>query len=206
MSKLEQTYLVGPTLSLRAVEEADAASEPLLAAKLVSPRKLRCRSEDRRRTGGRRHHPRGGAHQRRCHRRVGGDLVRCAVGVLPAICRALAYGRARGCRDGGNRRARVAISRGRGWQYRGADGNPRRPAEGRSTRSNVSGARRCYRYREAKIWRGERRDLLAYPYFNKRTLSIFGERSSHRKPDRARGRSPAPKHGRTSKTHRQSAR
>lgn len=37
------------------------------------------------------------------------------------------------------------------------------------------GARRCYRYREAKLWRGERRDWLAYQYFNGKTLAVFGE-------------------------------
>lgn len=37
------------------------------------------------------------------------------------------------------------------------------------------GARFCYRSREAMMHRGERRDWLAYQYFNKKTLAVFGE-------------------------------
>jgi RimJ/RimL family protein N-acetyltransferase len=57
------------------------------------------------------------------------------------------------------------------------------------------GARFCVREREATMYRGHRRDSIGYQYFNKKTLAIFGEPEiTPEGPVEREVSNPAPKH------------
>lgn len=174
MTDVKQTYLVGPNIHLRAVEESDAASEPswrpswFPRARAVSEAKI----EDE---------------------YSGGDTTLVAVrnsdGVIvgsvliwfdgawahsqPFAARWLTDDQAASVQaetvelllpflvdEGGSIAAFTEVPAGL-------------PAiEGALDRV---GARFCYRQREAMVYRGQRRDREGWQYFNRKTLETFGE-------------------------------
>ncbi len=174
MSKREQTYLVGPTLLLRAVEEADAASEPswrqswFPRASSVAEAKIE-------------------------EEQTGDDITLVAVrktddvivgSVLIWFDAPWAYCRPFAAHWLTEERADAVMAEiselvlpflvDEGGSIAALTEIPAGLPRALDALERI-GARRCYHYREAKIWRGERRDLLAYQYFNRKTLSIFGE-------------------------------
>lgn len=174
MSERKQAILVGPTLHLRAVEEADAVSEPswrqswLPRARAVSEAKI---EEDY--TGG----DTTLLAVRSSDEVVVGSVLIWFDGpwafCLPYAARWLSDEQSEAVMaeivelvlpflvdEGGIIAALTEIPSGLPGVRSALDG---------------IGARFCYRNREAMIYRGERRDWLAYQYFNKKTLAVFGE-------------------------------
>ncbi|HET9661235.1 MAG TPA: GNAT family protein [Thermomicrobiales bacterium] len=174
MSERNQTYLVGPTISLRAVEEADAASEPswrqswFPRARAVSEAKI----EDDYAEGD----------TTLVAVRTSDDVIVGSVliwfdgpwaFVLPVAARWLTGDETEAVMaemvslalpflvdEGGNIAALTEIPSGLPKIVDALE---------------QIGARFCYRNREAMVHRGERHDWVAYQYFNKKTLAVFGE-------------------------------
>ena len=174
MGERAQTYLAGPTLALRAVEDTDAASEPswrqswFPRALAVSAAKIEGDF-----TGG---DPLLVAERRSDHVIVGSVSIWLDTPwafVSPFAARWLDEIEAESViaemvelvlpflvDEGGNIAALTEIPSGLPHVAAGLE---------------RIGARFCYRSREAMMYRGERRDWLAYTYFNKKTLAVFGE-------------------------------
>jgi RimJ/RimL family protein N-acetyltransferase len=194
MSKPTQTYLVGPTLRLRPVEATDAASEPswrkrwFPRARAVSEAKIEEEFS-------------GWNDQVLLAARLSDDVVVGSVTfwsdgpwtfVEPFAARWLNDAAAEAVipemlelifpflvDEGGINAALAEIPSGL-------------PA---AEQALVSlGARFCYRHREASMYRGERRDALAFQYFNKTALAFFGEPAfTPEDPVERTVRNPAPK-------------
>lgn len=174
MSPVKQTYLVGPTIHMRAVEAEDAASEPTWRqswfprALAVAEAKI---EEDH-----------SGDDTTLLAARNGDDVI---VGsaliwydgpwafVMPHPARWLSDDRAEAVMaeivelvlpflvdEGGIIAALTEVPSG---------------LPGVEAALGRIGARFCYRSREAMIYRGERHDWVAYQYFNKKALATFGE-------------------------------
>jgi RimJ/RimL family protein N-acetyltransferase len=173
MTELKQTYLVGPTIHLRAVEESDAASEPswrqswFPRARAVSEAKI---EED---------HSDGDVNLVAV--RNSDDVIVGSVTietedtwafVTPFAARWLTDEQADALLaematlvlpflvdEGGNIAAWVEVSA----------GLPVFDAA-----MSELGARFCYRQRGAMVYRGVRRDRVGWQYFNRKTLEVFG--------------------------------
>ncbi len=174
MTAREQTYLVGPTLSLRAVEEADAACEPSWRQSWF-PRALAV------------------AEAKIEEEHTGDEFLHVAVRRADEVI----VGSVLVWFDGPWAYASPFAARWLGDDEAGAvlaeiielmvpflvdeDGTIAAMVEvpaglpAVDTALGRIGARFCYRYREAKLYRGQRRDLLGYQYFNKTTAAVFGE-------------------------------
>ena len=194
MSERKQTYLVGPTLSLRAVEESDAASEPswrqswFPRARAVSEAKIEEDYADGDTT--------------LVAVRTSDDVIVGSVliwfdgpwaFVLPYAARWLTAEDAEAVMaeivsltlpflvDEGGIIAALA-------QF--PSGLP-----GIVDALEQIGARFCYRHREGMMYRGKRHDWLAYQYFNKKTLAVFGEPTfTPEAPAEREVTNPAPTH------------
>jgi RimJ/RimL family protein N-acetyltransferase len=174
MSERKQTYLVGPTLSLRAVEESDAASEPswrqswFPRARAVSEAKIEDDYADGDTTL---------VAVRGSDDVIVGSVLIWFDGpwafVLPYAARWLTAEDAEAVMaeivsltlpflvdEGGIIAALAEIPSG---------------LPGVIDALEQIGARFCYRHREGMMYRGKRHDWLAYQYFNKKTLAVFGE-------------------------------
>ena len=194
MSERKQTYLVGPTLSLRAVEESDAASEPswrqswFPRARAVSEAKIEEDYADGDTT--------------LVAVRTSDDVIVGSVliwfdgpwaFVLPYAARWLTAEDAEAVMaeivsltlpflvdEGGIIAALAEFPSG---------------LPGIADALEQIGARFCYRHREGMMYRGKRRDWLAYQYFNKKTLAVFGEPTfTPEAPAEREVTNPAPTH------------
>jgi RimJ/RimL family protein N-acetyltransferase len=194
MSELKQTYLIGPNLRLRAVEEADAATEPswrnhwIPRARSVSEAQI---AEDYGDWGS----------ETLLAARTSDDVVVGSVMswsdgpvayVAPFPAPWLSAGRAEATMaemlelilpflvdEGGINTALTEIPAGLPLVEETLAG---------------FGARFSYRNREAMIYRGERRDVRAYQYLNKKALAVFGEPAlTPEGPVERAVRNPAPK-------------
>lgn len=174
MTTLKQTYLIGPTLHLRAVDESDAATEPswrmswFPRARAVSEAKI----ED----------DYSGDDKTLIAVRNDDDVPLGSVLIwfdgpwafcAPHVARWLTDTQAEAVMaemltlvlpflvdEGGIIAALTEIPS---------------DAPGAVSALEDIGARFCYRQREAGMYRGKRVDWLAYQYFNKKTLAVFGE-------------------------------
>ncbi len=174
MNAVTQTYLVGPTIHLRAVEEADAASEPswrrswFPRARAVSEAKI----EDN---------------------YAGSDRTLIAVrndddvpvgSVLIWFDGPWAFSMAHTAHWLNEEQAEAVMAEivtlilpflvDEGGVIAALTEIPSGLPVVEAALGDI-GARFCYRQREAMIHRGERRDWVAYQYFNKKTLAVFGE-------------------------------
>lgn len=194
MSTVKQTYLTGPNLRLRAVEEADAATEPswrnswFPRARAVSEAKI---AEDYGDWGS----------ETLLAVRTSDDVVIGSVMswtdgpfayVVPFPARWLSAAQAEAAMaemlelmlpflvdEGGINTALTEIPAG---------------LPGVEQALESLGARFSYRQREAMIYRGERRDARAYHYLNKKALAVFGEPVlTPEGPVEREVRNPAPK-------------
>lgn len=194
MSNVKQTYLIGPNLRLRAVEEADAATEPswrnswFPRAQAVAEAKI---AEDFGDWGSETL-----LAVRACDDVVVGSVTSWMDGpfasVSPFPARWLSAGQAEAIMaemlelvlpflvdEGGINTALTEIPAGLPL------------VEG--TLASL-GARFSYRQREAMIYRGERRDTRAYQYFNRKAVAVFGEPvPTPEDPVERETRTPAPK-------------
>jgi len=173
MTELKQTYLVGPNIHLRAVEESDAASEPswrqswFPRARAVSEAKieddhagrettlLAVRNKDDVVVGSVTIETEGTwafvtpfAARWLTGEQADALMAEIATLVLPFLVD-----------EGGNIAALVEV-----------------PAELPALDAAMSdiGARFCYRQRGAMVYRGVRCDRVGWQYFNRKTLDVFG--------------------------------
>jgi RimJ/RimL family protein N-acetyltransferase len=174
MTEMQQTYLVGPTLHLRGIEEDDAASEPswrpswFPRARAVSESKI----ED----------DASGGDTTLVAVRTSDDVIVGSVHIWfdgawayssPFAARWLTAEQADAVQaeiaelllpflvdEGGSIAALMEIPAG---------------LQAAEAALEKIGARFCYRQRGALVYRGERRDKVAYQYFNQKTVAVFGE-------------------------------
>ena len=194
MTEVKQTYLVGPTIHLRAVEEGDAASEPswrnswFPRARAVSKAKIEEEAS-------------GGdttlVAARNSDEVIVGSVLIWHDGpwayAAPFAARWLTAEQAETVLaeiatltlpflvdEGGNIAALTEIPSGLPEVDAALDG---------------IGARFCYRQREAMIYRGERHDTVAWLYLNTKAMAVFGEPAfTPEGPVEREASSPAPKH------------
>ena len=194
MTELKQTYLVGPTIHLRAVEEADAASEPswrmswFPRARAVSEAKI----ED----------DYSGSDKTLVAVRNSDDVI---VGsVLIWFDGPWAFTMAYTARWLTGEQSEAVIAEivtlilpflvDEGGIIAALTEIPSGLPVAEQALEEI-GARFCYRQREAMVYRGERRDWVAYQYFNKKTLAVFGEPEwTPEAPVEREISDPAPKH------------